>query len=144
MTTTLRPGLRLPDLLLVMKVVCGAIIPALATIIFNLLDYFVENGLPKLQPICSVAAGCPLRDEGLPYAIFDIAPGCAFAIVGICVNLQDRKIMLNLLVALVFLILAILAGDVLFLIARGYRLPFIIAVDVLAFVGLSWAIAEAG
>jgi hypothetical protein len=124
---------------LVIKIISGAMIPALATVIFNLLNYFIDS---YEKPACNNSL------SELSSSVFDIAPGCAFAIVGLCMNVRDVALILRFLVCIIFLILLILAGDMLFLvmkdqILKDHRIHLILTVDLLSFIGLSWAIAEA-
>jgi hypothetical protein len=119
-----------PKVGLVLKIAAGAAIPAIATLIFNLLNFFVDN----------------YRDPNPPKvaeSTFDFAVGCAFAILGICFG-ADKETTLKLVVLLVSLILATLAGDVLYLMLHWNRLGLIIAVNALSLLGLAWAIAKAG
>lgn len=124
-------GSRLPPhLALPLKIVAGAAIPTVATLIFNLLNFFVDNYRNPQPP--------EFGDS-----IYDVAVGCAFAILGICFSNADRETTLKMVVLLVALILAVLAGDVLYLAYHWNRLGLIFAIDFLAFVGLAWAIAKA-
>jgi hypothetical protein len=63
MSTTARLRTRSLDSMLLLKIVSGAMIPALATIIFNLLNYFVETyRATQINPDLSAS-------------VYDIAPG---------------------------------------------------------------------
>jgi hypothetical protein len=119
-----------PNVALFLKITAGAAIPTIATVIFNVLNFFVDNYRNPKPPELSDST-------------YDVAVGCAFAILGICFG-ADKETALKLVVLLVSLILATLAGDVLYLALHWNRLGLIFAVNLLSFAGLAWAIAKAG
>lgn len=113
-----------------LKIVAGAAIPAIATLIFNLLNFFVDNYRNPKPPELSDST-------------YDVAVGCAFAILGICFA-ADKETNFKLVVLLVSLILAVLASDVLYLAAHWNRLYLIILVNCISLAGLAWAISKTG
>ena len=124
-------GARPPsNLALGLKIAAGAAIPTIATLIFNLLNFFVDNYRNPNPPQLSDST-------------YDVAVGCAFAILGICFG-ADKETTLKLVVLIVTLILAALASDVLYLAFHWNRLGLIFAVNLLSFAGLAWAIAKVG
>ncbi len=114
------------------RLVAGAIIPSVATIVFNLFNFFFDNYQARPFPVASAST-------------YDIAPGCVFSMIGICVAIKDRAMESKLMVTSILLILFLLAGDFLvppfLLIDRGYMIGI---VDMVAFSVLCWAIREAG
>jgi hypothetical protein len=109
----------------------GALIPSLAVIIFNLLNFVFDNyeNIPRPH---------------LPKSVFDISVGCAFAIVGIAVTAKEKELMARLTVGSIIVILAILGV--------GLILPFFLIIEkglaiwlvnILSFFVLGWAIVEA-
>lgn len=114
------------------KILAGALIPSFATMVFNLLSFFferhTERQLPEIAP-----------------STWDIASGCVFSIIGICVTAADQKTVSQLLVTGVILILVILAGDLLIPAFLSIdKLSKVVGVDVLAFGALVWSIVKAG
>ena len=130
-TSTGGKGARLAaNLALFLKIAAGAAIPAIATLIFNLLNFLVDNYRNPNPPEVSSST-------------YDVAVGCAFAILGICFG-ADKDTNLKLIVLLVTLILAVLAGDVVYLALHWNRLGLIMVINFFSFLGLAWAIAKAG
>jgi len=114
------------------KIVAGAIIPSVATVIFNLLNFFFE--IYQTRPLPAVSA-----------STFDIASGCIFSPVGICVAVKDRALESKLIVLSMGLILVMLAGD--FLVPAFLpvdRLHMVVGVDAVAWGALCLAIWKAG
>jgi len=74
---TVKAGLP-PNVALFLKITAGAAVPTIATVIFNVLNFFVDNyrnpHLPELSD-----------------STYDVAVGCAFAILGICLAYLDRS-----------------------------------------------------
>jgi hypothetical protein len=114
------------------RIAAGAFIPSLATIIFNLLNFFFENYQTRPMPAASAS-------------ILDIASGCIFSIVGISVAVKDRAMESKLMVLTILLILVLLAGD--FLVPAFFpveRLHMVVAMDAIAFCTLCLTIWKAG
>lgn len=114
------------------KIVAGAIIPSVATVIFNLLNFFFENYQTRPLPAVSTS-------------IFDIASGCIFSLVGICVAVKDQALESKLILLSMALILVMLAGD--FLVPAFLpvdRLHMIMGVNAVALGALCLVIWKAG
>ncbi len=114
------------------KIVAGAIIPSVATVIFNLFNFFFENY--QTRPLPPVSA-----------STFDIASGCIFSLVGICVAVKDQALESKLMVLTMLLILVLLAGD--FLVPAFLpvdRIHMVAGVDAVAWGALCLAIWRAG
>ena len=124
------PALKI-DAAVVVKIMGGAAIPSAATIVFNLLNFLFDNF--GKTPLPSVSE-----------STFDIAVGCSFAIVGICITTADRETMLKLVFLLVALIFLVLGEHLVDVFLRWNRIVLTMGVNIIAFIGLSWAIAQAG
>lgn len=115
----------------VSKVVAGALIPALATILFNalsfLLDHRSENPLPPL-----------------PDSVWDFGVGCAFSLVGIAVATRDIKLARLLPLVFVGLLMLILGGQLAVEFFHLSKFAVICTTDFLCGLALCWAIVEAG
>ncbi|MCK1580677.1 hypothetical protein IVB03_14065 [Bradyrhizobium sp. 168] len=115
---------------MIWKISAGALIPAIATIIFNILNFFFENyttaPLPKL-----------------PESIFDVGVGCAFSLVGVCVASKQHVLTNTFLLVFVFLLLLILGGQVLVIFLHWEKFVIVWLTNLFCFIALSWAIIEA-
>jgi hypothetical protein len=85
---------------IVWKISAGALIPAIATIIFNVLNFFFENYQTKPLP-------------QMQHSVFDVGVGCAFSLVGICVTAKRHSLTNSFLLIFVALLLTILGGQLL-------------------------------
>jgi hypothetical protein len=113
-----------------LKIIAGALIPAAATIIFNLLNFLFENYSVKQIPSINVSN-------------FDVAVGCTFSIIGICVAAKEHETSNRLLIIFTALILILIAGELLMPIFLHIdKLYAICAVDLLALFALAWSIIE--
>ncbi len=115
----------------IVKMTAGALIPSFATIVFNLLNFLFENYSRKPLP-------------GIDPTAYDVAAGCVFSIIGICVTAKDRAVSSRLAVTCVILILVVLLGDMLPTLLQLNKLLMVVVVDVVALSALCWSIAEAG
>ncbi len=113
------------------KITAGALIPSFATIVFNLLNFILENYSKRPLP-------------GIDPADYDIAAGCVFSIIGICVTAKEHAISSRLAVTCVFLILFVLFGDILPTLLQVSKFLMVVIVDGVALAALCWSIAEAG
>ncbi len=111
------------------KVAAGALIPAFATIIFNVLNFFFENYQTRPLP-------------QLPHSVFDIGVGCAFSLVGICVAAKEHSLTNSFLIIFVGLLLMILAGQLLNLFLGWDKSYIVWVTNITALLTLSWAISE--
>jgi hypothetical protein len=113
------------------KLTAGAFIPAAATIIFNILNFFFENyrsnPLPKM-----------------PESVFDVGVGCAFSLVGVCVTAKEHALSKTFLLIFVGLLLLILGGQVLVVFGHWEKFYIVWFTNLICFITLSWAITEAG
>lgn len=78
-----------------LKIVAGVLIPSLATIIFNVLNFLVDNLHTSPFP--------PISES-----VFDVSVGCTFALLGVGITSRSRNIGERYTVIAVFLILVIL------------------------------------
>jgi hypothetical protein len=116
---------------LVLKITAGAFIPSAATIIFNLLNFAFENYDKHPRPKPSESA-------------FDIAAGCAFSLIGICVTVKNSSVSNRLLVIFACLILFLIAGDMLApMFLDLNRLLMVVIVNTVSFAALAYAISSA-
>lgn len=115
---------------IVWKVAAGALIPAFATIIFNVLNFFFENYQTRPLP-------------QMPHSVSDVGVGCAFSLVGICVTAKEHSLTNSFLIIFVGLLLMILAGQLVSLIWGWDKLYIVWVTNIIALLTLSWAIVEA-
>ena len=112
-----------------LKITAGALIPAFATIVFNFLNVIAE----------SVEKGGPLPEVGA--SIFDVAVGCIFAIIGICVTCSNQSKILRMVVVCVGLILVTLFADMVLPVFYHFnKYNMVIVADFFALLALSWSI----
>ena len=114
---------------LLLRIVAGVLIPSSATIIFNILNFFVENH--HTSPL-------PKPNE----SVFDVAVGCTFALFGVGIATRERNRGEGLIVASVLLMLAIIGVEI--LAPVFLQLPkswAVLAMDGAAILALSWGIA---
>jgi hypothetical protein len=116
-----------------LKITAGVLIPAFATVVFNFLNAIVD-GAEKVGQ---------LPDP--PASTFDVAVGCIFAMIGICVTCSDQAKTLRMVVVCVGLILITMFVDMVlpaFYHANKYYMVGM--ADFLALTALSWSIWIAG
>jgi hypothetical protein len=116
---------------LIWKITAGALIPAIATIIFNTLNFFLENY--QRNPI-----------PGLQASVFDFGVGCAFSLVGVCVATRDHALTNTCLIIFVSLLLLILGGGLAVIFLGLSKVAVIWMTNVVCFIALCWAIYKAG
>jgi hypothetical protein len=111
-----------------MKMMSGALMPAAATIIFNFLNFFVENHQAN-----------PLPKPG--DSVYDVTIGCVFAIFGIGVSTNDAEIGRTLLVTAVMLLIVVILGETVGPIFWNWnRLLLVWVMNAVSFVALMVAI----
>jgi hypothetical protein len=117
----------------VLKITAGVLIPAFATVVFNFFNSIVD-GAEKMGK---------LPDP--PASTFDIAVGCIFAMIGICVTCSDLTKTLRMVVVCVVLILITMFVDLVLPAFYHANKYYMVAVaDLLALTALSWSIWIAG
>jgi hypothetical protein len=114
-----------PDV--VSKIAAGALIPSVATVIFNMLNFFFENFQKSPMPL----PGC---------SVFDIGVGCAFSLVGICVATKEHSVSSALFILFVLLLFMLLGGDLVVVFLQWNRTYVIWITNFLSLFILSWAI----
>jgi hypothetical protein len=114
-----------------LKVTAGALIPALATVIFNTLNFIFENfNKTQIPPITE--------------SVFEFGVGCAFSLVGICVASKDQALTNKFLIFFVLLLLFLLGGQMLILLLGWNKLFIIWVGNLVSLILLAYAIAEVG
>ena len=114
------------------KITVGAFIPCFAAVVFNALNFIIENKGTKPLP--------PLSES-----IFDFSSGCAFAIVGIAVTCRKTDKVAKMFVVFCLLLLMILTTDIILpAILNWNKFWLIWLTNVVSFAALAWAIVEAG
>ena len=115
---------------LVLRIVAGVLVPSFATIIFNILNFFVEN---------YHASPLPRPNE----TVFEVAVGCTFALFGIGIGAEERNRGERLIIISVLLMLAIIGVEILApIFLRWHKFYSILVMDTTAILALSWGIFE--
>ena len=112
---------------LVSKVFGAVLIPSVATIIFNLLNFFFENYQTNPLP--------PLNAS-----VYDISVGCAFSLIGIAVTVKDRDLTQQFIILFVVLLFLVLGGLIIPVFVHWSRLYTVWCINILSLFVLSWAI----
>jgi hypothetical protein len=113
-----------------LRISAGALIPSIAAIIFNILNFFFENygKIPLPRPNDSV---------------FDFGVGCAFSLVGIGVTARNPEFGKNLFVLFAGLLLVQIFVDLIAPALLGSDKFWMIWIsNFLSFVVLSWALLK--
>jgi len=111
------------------KILSGALVPSLATLVFNLLNFFIENY--RLNPL-------PHPSD----STYDFSVGCIFAIFGIGVAATNPDYGRYLMTLSIILVLLLIFGEVLAPTFLNWDKFLIIWVlNALSFTALSIAIA---
>ncbi|MGE0258233.1 MAG: hypothetical protein AB7H71_03545 [Alphaproteobacteria bacterium] len=115
---------------LVLRIVAGVLVPSFATIIFNILSFFVENY--HTSPL-------PRPNE----TVFEVAVGCTFALFGIGIGAEERNRGERLIIVSVLLMLTIIGVEILApLFLQWPKFYSVLIMDTLAILALSWGIVE--
>jgi hypothetical protein len=114
-------------LTLVSKVFGAVLIPSVATIIFNLLNFFFENYQKTPLP--------PLTDS-----VYDISVGCAFSLIGIAVTVRDSDLTRQFIMLFVVLLFLIPGGLIIPVFAHWSRFYTVWSINLMSLFVLSWAI----
>lgn len=115
-----------------LKIVAGVLIPSLATIIFNVLNFLVDNLHTSPFP--------PVSES-----VFDVSVGCTFALLGVGITSRSRNIGERYTIVSVLLILAIIAVEILApVFLHWQKAVAIFTMDALSMLALSWGIADVG
>jgi hypothetical protein len=130
MSTQATTGATKPFGQLIWKISAGALIPSLATVIFNALNFFFENYSKNPMP-------------NLTVSVYDVGVGCAFSLVGVCVGSKDHAFTTAFLVIFVLLLLLILGSEVLVVFQHFSKFWMIWTTNAISFIALTYAIIEA-
>jgi hypothetical protein len=84
----------------VVRVASGALIPSVASIVFNLLNFFVDNAGKTPMPHPTESA-------------FDISVGCVFSILGIAITSDSKDASRWLFVCAILILLASILCEIL-------------------------------
>jgi hypothetical protein len=112
------------------KIAAGALIPALATIIFNAINFVFENLHKGAVP--------PVQES-----VYDFSAGCAFSLIGVCVAIKDRTTANKIFIVFSALLLIILGCQVAVVVWGMKKLVMIWIANIVSFVALSWSIYAA-
>jgi hypothetical protein len=120
------------DVKLGMKIAGGALMPSVATILFNLLNFVFDNYEISPKPTPSEST-------------FDIAVGCALAILGICLTAPTQDTSNRLILLLIAILLLIIGAELLAPVFLHWSKMLMVGlVDLVAFFSVAWAIWIAG
>jgi hypothetical protein len=112
---------------LVSKVFGAVLIPSVATIIFNLLNFFFENYHKDPLP--------PLTDS-----VYNISVDCAFSSIGIAVTVGDSDLAKQFIILFVVMLFLILGGLIMPVFAHWSRFYTVWCINLISLFVLSWAI----
>jgi hypothetical protein len=117
-----------PSVVSISSKLFGAVfIPSIATIIFNLLNFFFEHYETKPLP--------PLTES-----VYDVSVGCAFSLIGIAVTARDRDVTRKLVISFVVLLFLILSGFLLPVFLHWPKLYTVWLINIISICVLAWAI----
>jgi hypothetical protein len=109
------------------NLVAGLLVPAVGTVVFNVLSHYLETRSQELPPL----------------KVYDIAIGCAFTMAGIIIVTKDQakyQKFFNIFVLL--LLLLIVTNVIIFNVAPSFRVPSLVFGDVLSLLVVGWTILK--
>jgi len=116
----------------VLKVIFGALIPGLVTLVFNLLNFFFDNFQTLTTAMLS-----------LPASTFDISVGNATAILGSCIVAKDGNVLRSVAAAFALTVIAILFCEMLVpALFHWQKIYCVVSMDLLSICVLVWVIIQ--